>query len=58
MRARCEARLSDWTAEQACVPGAVTGAGLGGGLASLPLRALVRMVAGSLWSVLRAMFHR
>jgi hypothetical protein len=53
LRATCGTHYSDWTQEQACVPGAVTGSGLGS-LAALPLRSLVRLIAGSLWSVLRA----
>lgn len=55
VRAACGLRLSDWTEEQACVPGAVTGTGLGN-LAALPVRSLLRLVAGSLWSVIRARF--
>jgi len=53
LRAVCGQKVSAWTQEQACVPGAVTGSGVTGGLAQLPLRALLRLVAGSLWSVIR-----
>lgn len=53
VRAACGERLSAWTQEQTCVPGAVTSSGLGNA-ASLPLWSLLRMIAGSLWSVVRA----
>jgi hypothetical protein len=52
LRAACGSSLSDWTAEQTCVPGAVTGSGLGS-LAALPIWSLLRVIARSLWSVLK-----
>jgi len=55
MRTACGQRHSDWTGEQACVPGAVTVTGVGS-LTMLPLRSLFRLIAGSLWSVIRARF--
>jgi len=57
LRAVCGQRFSNWTGEQACVPGAVTGSGVGS-LTNLPLRSLFRLIAGSLWSVIRARFAR
>lgn len=54
LRAVCGERASDWTQEQACTPGAVTGSNIGGGFADLPLRALARLIGGGLWSVVRA----
>ena len=51
------AHFSDWTPEQACIPGAVTGSGLGT-LGALPLWSLLRMVAGSLWLVVRTKFRK
>ena len=53
LRAACGSKFSKWTHEQTCVPGAVTGSGLGS-LAMIPIGLLVRMVARSLWSVIRA----
>ena len=44
---------SDWTPEQACTPGAVTGATILTMLSHLPLLTLVKVVALSLWSWLR-----
>jgi hypothetical protein len=58
LRAGCGSHLSDWTEEQVCVPGAVIGSGVSDGFAQLPLRALVKLIGGSLWSVLRAKFYR
>jgi hypothetical protein len=52
LRAICGTRFSAWTEEQSCIPGAVGEAGLGGGLALLPLRALIRLIGGSLWAAL------
>jgi hypothetical protein len=53
LRAACGQCLSEWTGEQVCIPGAVTGSGLGN-LTTLPLRSLFRLITGSLWSVIRA----
>jgi hypothetical protein len=58
LRAICGEVRSDWTPERSCLPGAVTGSDVGGGFSQLPLRALVRLVTGSLWSVLRSMVKR
>jgi hypothetical protein len=58
LRSACGSRLSDWTQEQTCVPGAVTGSNVGGGFALLPMRALVKLVTGSLWSVFRSIIKR
>jgi hypothetical protein len=58
LRAVCGSRFSEWTQEQTCIPGAVTGSDIGGGFTQLPLRALVKLVGGSLWSVLRARLYR
>ncbi len=57
LRAICGSKFSEWTPEQPCIPGAVTGSSLGGNLAQLPLKALIRLVAGSLWSVVRAFMY-
>jgi hypothetical protein len=53
LRVFCGSRGSDWTAERNCIPGAVTGSGLGG-FSALPLRSLLRMVFASLFAVVRA----
>jgi hypothetical protein len=53
LRAVCGEVLSAWTGEQACVPGALTGSGLGG-LSAIPIGLLVRVVARSLWAFIRA----
>jgi hypothetical protein len=58
LRAACGAHLSDWTQEQACSPGAVTGSNLGKGFALLPLRALVRLLAGSVVSIFRSLVRK
>lgn len=52
LRASCGARFSDWTEEQTCIPGAVTGSGMIN-LGAIPFRSSLRMVAGSLGSVMR-----
>jgi hypothetical protein len=53
LRAVCGSRRSGWTRESTCIPGAVTGSGLGG-FSALPLRSLLRMVFTSLIAVVRA----
>jgi len=53
LRAACGSRRSEWTKEETCTPGQVSGSGVSG-FSALPLRALVRMVVGSLVSVVRA----
>jgi hypothetical protein len=57
LRAVCGQKHSNWSEELACRPGAVTASGLGS-LAALPMRSLFRLIAGSLWSVLRARLSR
>ena len=52
LRAACGSKFSSWTHEQVCVPGAVTGSGLPG-LSSIPIGLLIRILARSLWSVIR-----
>ena len=52
LRAACGSKFSRWTQEQACVPGAVTGSGLEG-LSMIPIWLLIRILARSLWSVIR-----
>lgn len=58
LRAICGPCLSDWTQEQSCVPGAVSGSDIGGGFALLPARALIKLITGSLWSVFRSFIKR
>ncbi len=58
LRAVCGPRFSDWTQEQTCVPGEVVGSNVSGGFTLLPLRALFRLVTGSLWSVFRSILKR
>lgn len=58
LRAFCGERTSAWTEEQRCAPGAVSGSNVGSGFALLPVRALVRLVVGSLWSILRSTLKR
>jgi len=58
LRAACGPRFSAWTEEQTCVPGAVLVSSMGGGFAQLPLRSLLKLIGGSLWSVVRARFAR
>jgi len=58
LRAVCGQRVSDWTPEQVCIPGAVTGSNVSSGFALLPLRALVKLAAGSLWSVFRSIVKK
>jgi hypothetical protein len=53
LRVLCGEQRSDWTVERTCIPGAVSGSGVGG-FCQVPLWALVRMVAASLISVMRA----
>jgi hypothetical protein len=53
LRVFCGSRGSDWTAERNCIPGAVTGSGLGG-FSALPMGSLLRMVFASLFAVVRA----
>jgi hypothetical protein len=56
LRAVCGSKVSGWTGEQTCVPGALTGSGLGG-LSAIPIGLLVRVVARSLWALVRARFR-
>jgi hypothetical protein len=51
-------RVSAWTPEQACTPGAVTDSSVTSMLGSVPLRTLLRVVVVSIWSVLRAKFSK
>jgi hypothetical protein len=57
LRAVCGSQFSSWTEEHSCIPGAVTTSGLGS-LSALPLKSLLRLLAGSLISVIRAWFTR
>jgi hypothetical protein len=50
--------FSDWTTEQACTPGAVTGSSILAMLEHLPLWTLVKVIAADLWSLVRAKFWR
>jgi len=47
---------SDWTPEQPCTPGAVTDSSVTGMLGQIPPWTLVKVIAASLWSLLRAKF--
>jgi hypothetical protein len=58
MRSLCGASYSDWTPEQACTPGAVTGSSILAMLERLPLWTLVKVIAADLWSLVRANFHK
>jgi len=49
---------SAWTDEQPCTPGAVTDSSVTSMLGALPRWTLVKMVAVSLWSLLRAKFQK
>jgi hypothetical protein len=49
---------SAWTDEQTCIPGAVTDSSVTSMLGALPRWMLVKMVAVSLWSMLRAKFQK
>ena len=53
LRAACGSKISQWTHEQACVPGALTGSGLAS-LSLIPIWLLIRILARSLWTVIRA----
>lgn len=53
MRSRRNAAASDWTAEQTCTPGAVTGSSIPSMLRGIPFWTLLRLVGASLWSVIR-----
>jgi hypothetical protein len=48
---------SAWATEQPCTPGAVTDSSVTSMLSRIPKRTLVKMVAASLWSLLRAKFQ-
>jgi hypothetical protein len=50
-------RFSEWTQEQTCIAGAVTGGGLGG-FGAIPLHVLLSLVASSLWTVVRARLRK
>ena len=49
---------SGWSVEETCSPGAVTDSSVTSMLGSVPLRTLLRVVAASIWSVLRAKFQK
>jgi hypothetical protein len=48
---------SVWTAEQTCVPGAVTDSSVLSMLGRIPVRGLAKVILLSLWSLVRAKFH-
>jgi hypothetical protein len=54
LRAACGEVRSPWTEERSCVPGEVTGRGLGFQLTDLPIRSLLRLIGTSVVSVVRA----
>ncbi len=47
---------SAWTTEQACIPGAVTDSSVFGMLSRIPLGTFIKVIALSLWSLVRAKF--
>jgi hypothetical protein len=49
---------SAWTDEQSCTPGAVTDSSVLGMLGRIPLWTLAKVIASSLWSLVRAKFKK
>ena len=54
MRSRREEITSAWTAERTCIPGAVTDSSVLGMLGRIPLGGMAKIIALSLWSLVRA----
>ena len=58
MRSVRDEKISDWTPEQSCAPGAVTDSSVSSMLSAVPLRTMMHVILVSIWSVIRARFQK